>query len=518
MDVSVLATMVAVSLACALAANLFLAPMRRPRFGRSVLLDDADGGTVFLFDEDTLVDATKAGRALLAASRVRGTPWQRLLDFAKPRFAGVEEAIAALPDRGQIALHGNGADALTLTGEWRGGLRRITLVDGQMAPLAPLVDPFVQRAQDAELQILRQVTDLAPFPIWREGGEGAITWANQAYVHLAGIVSDATGAPPWPLPLVFPTAQDAAPRLRLALPGSDAVEWFDKVALPDADGQVLFALPAGGAVQTEQTLREFVQTLTKTFAHLPIGLAIFDRQRKLQLFNPALTDLAALPVDFLAGRPTLFAFLDAMRDRRMIPEPKDYKTWRAQMAALESAAAAGQYEETWSLASGVTYRVTGRPHPEGALALMIEDISDEVSRTRTYRADLALGQSVIDAMEEAVAVFSSAGVLVLSNAAYAELWDSDPGAVVAETGVAAAVQHWQSRCAIDPIWSEAEAFLSSDGDRTRWDAGARMRDGRALRCRFVPVAGGATLVAFAVVAAAEPLRTTSRRSETSRRA
>ena len=84
-----------------------------------------------------------------------------------------------------------------------------------------------------------------------------------------------------------------------------------------------------------------MQTLTKTFAQLPIGLAIFDRNRVLQLFNPALLDLTGLSAEFLIGRPTLASVLDAMREQQVIPEPKDYRSWRKQMVALEEAAASG---------------------------------------------------------------------------------------------------------------------------------------------------------------------------------
>jgi hypothetical protein len=42
---------------------------------------------------------------------------------------------------------------------------------------------------------------------------------------------------------------------------------------------------------------------------------------------------------------------------------------------LEEEAASGLFEETWSLPGGQTYRVIGRPHPNGALAFMFEDIS-----------------------------------------------------------------------------------------------------------------------------------------------
>jgi PAS domain-containing protein len=148
--------------------------------------------------------------------------------------------------------------------------------------------------------------------------------------------------------------------------GAEEQGWHEAVTVDHPGGRTVFALPSDRLVRTEVSLRNFRQTLTKTFAHLPIGLAIFDRDRQLALFNPALLDLTALPADFLSSRPTLFAFLDAMRDRNMIPEPKDYRSWRRQMADLEKAAASGRYEETWILPSGQTYRVIGRPHPDGA--------------------------------------------------------------------------------------------------------------------------------------------------------
>lgn len=68
--------------------------------------------------------------------------------------------------------------------------------------------------------------------------------------------------------------------------------------------------------------KNFVQTLTKTFATLSIGLVIFDRNRQLMLFNPALIDLTTLPADFLSARPNLLTVFDKLRDNQIMPEPK----------------------------------------------------------------------------------------------------------------------------------------------------------------------------------------------------
>ncbi|MDR5652685.1 PAS-domain containing protein [Ruixingdingia sedimenti] len=476
------------------------------RLPATSLFTQDEPGTVLLFDGETLVDASDSGRALLAAMPVRGDPWMRFAAFAAQRFDGFEPMVTNLPDLGRVTLTSRAADPITLVAEWRGGLRKFSVLDPHAQGRAQMVDALTQRAQDEELESLRHTTDTAPFPIWREAPDGSVTWANSAYSALAARVLGEEGAWVWPLPRLFPTVTEGAAagqRFQIAVTGQDRPLWFDHHAFAAGAEQLVFALPADGAVQAEEALREFVQTLTKTFAHLPIGLAIFDRQRRLQLFNPALTDLSSLPVDFLSARPSLFSFLDAMRSRRMIPEPKDYKSWRRQIAALEKSASEGVFEETWSLPSGLTYHVLGRPHPEGALALMIEDITDEISRTRRYRADVELGQMVVDTMEEAVAVFSPAGQVIMSNTAYAALWGEDPGAVLADAGASGLCARWQALTAPSPVWMQAGEFLADAGPRAAWKAHARLLDGRALACRFVPLPGGATLAGFSLAQGAD---------------
>jgi hypothetical protein len=73
--------------------------------------------------------------------------------------------------------------------------------------------------------------------------------------------------------------------------------------------------------------------------------------------------LLGLSPEYLSARPTLLSFFDNLRDHQIMPEPKNYRSWRESMAELVNAASEGSYLETWSLPSGLTYRVSGRPHP-----------------------------------------------------------------------------------------------------------------------------------------------------------
>lgn len=467
----------------------------------SIFSDDTSA-TVFLFDGDVLIDSTPSARALLSTSPVQGSAWTKLMNYLVPHFADLEGKLLQLPFEGALTLasaplRGN---PLLLQAEQRGGLTRLVLADPSRDDhVSGSQDLMAQRAVQEELDLLRDTVARAPVLMWRERSNGDIVWANAAYMLRATEVLDAGQDLTWPLPRLFErqaSAQGVTGQRQKLSPRNAKPIWFELTGFADGDGRLVFATVADTLVHAETALRDFMLTLTKTFAHLHVGLAIFDKQRQLVLFNPALMDLTGLPADFLSMRPSLLSVLDGMRDRNMIPEPKDYRDWRRQLMEMERAAASGLYEETWSLPGGQTYRVIGRPHPNGALALMIEDISGEMLRTRRFRADLELSQSVIDAVDEAIAVFSPAGQLVISNFAYVRMWGGDPIDSLTDATLRSLSVRWRVQCSPSPVWADLEDFASNPGDRAQWKAEVRLLDGRLIDCRFTPLSGGATMTAF----------------------
>jgi len=456
---------------------------------------------VFLFDEECLIDATTPARALLDAAPMANTDWARIASFLAPRFENFSGALQTLAKQGRIDITSQGNQPpLRLIAEDINGLARITLIDPEAEGQGILVDGLSHRALEDEVLALRTTMDKLPVLAWREDASGAVIWANRSYLLRSDALEAEDETLVWPLPRLFdapahPEPEGAARRQCLGATSSKPA-WFETHCFTQEHGALHFAIPADATVRAERALREFVQTLTKTFADLPIGLAIFDRQRQLQLFNPALIDLLQLSPDFLSGRPTLYALLDRLREARMMPEPKDYRCWRQQMTALETAAAAGHHSETWSLPGGQTYRVTGRPHPDGAVAFLFEDITSEVSLTRRFRAELELSQEVLDAMQEAAAVFLPSGELVTSNAAYARLWGVDPSATLGRITMLDSVRIWQESCQDSAIWSRVRDFATRIDKRAMWAAEVQMTDGSLLECRFSPLSSGATLAAF----------------------
>jgi len=347
------AAMVAASVASAFVALLVLSALSRPSArGAGPALSEAAEPTVFLFDDCDLIDATAPARRLLDQIGKQGSEWDQLTAYVAPKIPGFLPAMATLAETGRIELQSPADPDFRLEAEFLGQAARLTLTDRSSEGQGIVVDGLSLRAQEEEIAALRETAAVMPLPAWRSAADGAVVWANRVYLDLArdGAEEDLV----WPLPRLFdadPPGGRLPKRIRVTTAGGRE-QWFDWHRMADGDSALNFALPADATIRAEGALRAFMQTLTKTFAQLPIGLAIFDRQRQLALFNPALIDLTTLDAEFLSARPTLFTFLDRLREARIVPEPKDYANWRQRMHDLEKAAASGLYEETWTLPTG----------------------------------------------------------------------------------------------------------------------------------------------------------------------
>lgn len=333
----------------------------------------------------------------------------------------------------------------------------------------------------------------APNPIWQTDSNGTLSWSNPAF----DAISDGENHPL--LALDTSNWREEATKRHRVVSGKSAPKWYDITLTSLGDRQIFHTQDTSALVAAEEAQRNFVQTLAKTFAHLSIGLAIFDRNQQLALFNPALVDLSGLDAEFLSARPTMLAFFDRLREARRMPEPKNYRSWRQEISEVIAAASDGRYQESWSLEAGQTFRVTGRPHPDGATAFLIEDISAEVTLTRNFRAELELGQVILDSVDEALAVFSSSAVLAFCNAAYRNLWSLDPDNSFADMTIRDNIAAWQTQCRPTGVWQQIESFAFTHSGRAAQTFRIVKSCGTRLHCDLLPVPSGETLIKFRVV-------------------
>ena len=496
-DTAIIATAALASSACALSwllrpmQNLKAETIAPPGFGHEPVS--------MLFDGDMLQHATGSATRVLQLFLGR-EDWKSVRDRLIKRFPELPRSPELVPSGTSRIPSRHAEDLAQISLSRRGKFLKLVIVDkaGQIARRTEQL-----RAVESELNDLKRASDTTPHAIWQVDSDGKVCWYNEAYaklfdrIHKSQVLADTE---------VFKTSGDilsekGIERVSVQLPDQINKDWYDVTAVRSGDITIYHALNVNAVVKSEIAQRNFVQTLAKTFAQLSIGLAIFDRNGQLALFNPALIDLTALPADFLSGRPTLISFFDRIRENRRMPEPKNYSSWRQQITDVIAAATDGRYQETWTLESGQTYRVNGRPHPDGAIAFLIEDITAEISLTRNFRAELELGQSLLDSFDDALAVFSSAGILTFSNLAYRGMWGLDPENSFADVTIGDSVAEWEKQCQGNTRWQELTGFVLDFGEKAPWEMTVTQIEGRALLCSVSRIATGATIVRFSPIPA-----------------
>lgn len=439
-----------------------------------------------LFRDGALVDADDRIWQMIDAKDTSEPVWDEVRSSLLPL---VPDLPRDLPATSQEIPHAAGPRVFVAI---QGNHVRISLRPEDDAPTAW----FRARQDEVRVTQIQPALDHSPNPIWSTDKAGGFQWGNAAFHRLAGLHDGPARFARYVTDLVQDRAVLSPSRVSLNKDAPRHDRWFEIVTVGTEDGLLHFATGVDAVVRAEEAQRNFVQTLSKTFANLTTGLAIFDRNRRLALFNPALIDLSGLSAEFLSARPNLFEFFDKLREQQVMPEPKNYDSWRERMARLVVAASDDRFRETWNLAGGQTFDVTGRPYPDGAIAFLFNDITAEVSLTRGFRTELETMQSSLDAMEDAVAIFNQQGILTVSNAAYKAMWSVDPDTCLDDLSILDATQEWKSAFHPNPIWPELRDFVCGATERASWDSDLRSKDGRDVICRVDPICYGSTMVRF----------------------
>lgn len=454
------------------------------------------GTACLLFSGADLLDANEEGLALLDGMKKSSLQeWSRLraaISLRFPDFPKTPEGII-----GQLSFSEAG-DSKTLL--------HIIPLNGTLRVEIPPKPPVIPEAPAPNTARPLGAAEFAACPMWCVGASGQVVWGNRAYLSLIGKQTDKP-AEHAPLGIAFDLRDLAEVQMRpkrVRCISKQEELWFEVSCTRIGEDVHYTALPLDEVIRAETIQRSFVQTLTKTFANLSIGLAIFDKERRLALFNPALLDLTNLSVDFLTSRPFILGFFDAMRDNHTMPEPKDIREWRQKIMGIGGDAPSGELLETWSLPSGQTFRITGRPHPDGTLAFLIEDITDEISLTRHFRQELKQIRAILNYFDQAVVLFAPNGALSLQNAAFDTIWPDAEKALTANSTLNHAVTHWRDLCAPSPFWDQLLSYI----DRSRTPppdlAILHRKDGLSVSAMATRLPGGSCLILFAT--SASPLR------------
>lgn len=257
-------------------------------------------------------------------------------------------------------------------------------------------------------------------------------------------------------------------------------------------------------VHTERLLNRLVHTMSETFAHLSVGLMIFDERGRLTLFNPSIVQIFEEKTEYLATRPQLGGLLDRWRRARKLPERLDYAEWRAEFLR------AGELEETnreerWHMADGRTLMVLIRHHPSGGLAIVIEDITESITLRRSKASERAVQAVITNHLNEGLVVIGPDGLVRTTNNAFLRIWgftDAETATTGHVSKLAEAISAGEAAAA---FWSDLRAASTNRAAGIAGERLVALADGRHLKSRISAMPDGSTLAVFTDVTASETI-------------
>lgn len=442
----------------------------------------------FLFENGSLADHDLPERLVPRSL----SDWASLRDWFAVRFPDFPADVAQVPAGDGLCLTSTlPGDHATLHMVHIGPACRLTLSDPTIVSPAERHDNL---RLSARLENWNTALRHAPFGLSISNMDGRVIWQNVAFSNLP----EENRTRLMPDRQMVPECEGALiDRISFKTHTEGPTQWYEVNSTRVGDDLFHYVTDITKIIQAETVRREFVQTLTKTFANLTTGLAVFDRSQRLALFNPALVDLTGLSAEFLSGRPDLIGVFDNLRDRQIMPEPKNYASWRSRISEIVATASDGLYQDVWSLPSGLTFRVTGRPHPDGAVAFLFEDISDEIALTRRFRTQLNLRQAVLDQLPDAIAVVSANNLLLLCNKRFSDVFGIDPDSSLAELCVADLIAICHEHLPDGTFWPQVETRLSGHTLTEPLETVLHSRADVPMRCRVAPLTGGSAMLTVA---------------------
>ncbi len=372
------------------------------------------------------------------------------------------------------------------------------------------------RAVAADAAHARGLLDALQVPVWLRDDDLSLLAVNSAYAQAVDADS-AEAAVAGQIELasdgLVREARALAARARaagesrtesfhLVLGGHRRLTAITEAAFPMGDRLLTagFALDQTRVEDLQTQLDHHVAAHGEVLERLATAIAIFATDTRLAFFNTAFQRLWRLDTEWLAAQPTFGAIMDALRERRLLPEVIDYRAYKEEelkrfISLIDPA------ETLLHLPDGRTLRRVISAHPYGGLIFTYEDVTDSLALERSFNTMMAVQRGTLDHLHEGLAVFGGDGRLKLSNPAFARLWRLEAADLDGEPHIAEVVERLAPFFAGRPdrasTWAAVrERLLALFAERHPAEGQLERQDGTILDYAAVPLPDGALLLAW----------------------
>lgn len=448
-------------------------------------------GAVVSLRRDGSVRATAAARSLLALSGgalTKSDVFAALGETERASFEAVRRYGAPL-DR---ALQTPSGRSIRVKARAVGLTTELSLAEtGGAAEQLAAAEREIER-QRRDLDTLRAGLRVAGVAVWSRSTVGEAAWLEQSESDLSAEVQQR----------LIAASMAETPR-RIAT--NDLQEMAYEVTKAAEPQDMVVARRVDDLARIERMMNRLLKTMSDTFAHLSVGLMIFDDRRRLSLFNPRILEIFGEDAERLVARPRLEDLLDRWRAEGVLPERLDYADWKTSFCDLASIDDTAIAEETWHIADGRSLRILRRRHPSSGMAIVVEDVTESVSLRRSSASERAVRSLTTDMLSEGLAVTGPDGRFRMTNRAFRRLWAAPGG----EDFNPQFITDFTRR---DDLSDEAAAFwkgllliVTGGADSDALEQRMPLADYRIVQPRISPMPDGSTLIVFSDITASEAM-------------
>lgn len=475
-----------------------------------LLLAAPDGGLVF--NGDALHISDGVARRLDPEAGTEPNLEQVLAMFAEESTGPLRDAVTTLRASGEsfdLALQTRDGRVIEASGSRVTG--RETLADAVWFRDVTSVYRDLTEAEETlrrveqENERFSRLLDAVPAPMWRRGEGLDLVWGNRAYRALFD-AGEGDGLSE----IISPIDPDQARRLAEATRDVEEAQTELRHFVVDGDRRALRVVEAplsgGGTVglaldvseleQAEAELQRHIDSQREVLNNLSTSIAIFGPDKRLNYSNTAYARAWRLDEDWLTGSPTHGEVLDAMREKRLLPEQADYPAYKGWELSLYTNLLESREEVLYTPDNRILRRIIS-PHPLGGLIFIFEDVTDRMALERSYNTLNAVQRETLDNLYEGVAVFGGDGRLKLYNPALLTMWRLDEELTSSDPHISDLLDVSQTLFPRSEPWEQMrERLITQVTERDPIAGRMRRPDGRVLDYSSVPLPDGNVLLIY----------------------
>jgi signal transduction histidine kinase len=347
-----------------------------------------------------------------------------------------------------------------------------------------------------------------PQPAWLATTEGDLEWVNQAYCDAVDIKS----------PLDVLKTQSYLAELddkdkflmlrnhgiftqdtRTVIKGERKAVRFMEMSSTDSrvKNQLIFGMGIDRSEvdDLEHNISILKKSQTEILNRLTTPVAIFNTSKHLEFFNHSFANLWSLPINWLSEGPEHGELLEKLREKRLLPEQADFRTWKKNILN-QYTSVINPVEEMWHLPNSSTLRIVTQPHPSGGLIILFEDVTDKLALERSYNTLIAVQNETLNNLQEGIALVGSDGLIKLSNDTFASTLNLSPAAITINSSMMEIMDLSQGLFAATKTkWEKVKnQFIAQMEKRETVTGTWFLTDDRHLQFTLIPLPDGAHLV------------------------